>query len=50
MNGLIGFALAPTPTLATLGVTAYVIGSALGSVLMAAAKPKFCPASVKAMR
>jgi MFS family permease len=34
MNGLIGFALAPTPVLATLGVTAYVVGSALATMPM----------------
>src|SRR4029450_8374125 len=32
MNGLVGYALAETKTLATLGVTTYVIGSAVATM------------------
>ena len=32
MNGLVGYALADTKTLATLGVTSYVLGSALATM------------------
>ena len=32
MNGLVGYALADTKTLATLGVTLYVLGSALATM------------------
>ena len=35
VNGLVGYALAPTATLATIPVTAYVIGSALASAPIA---------------
>ena len=32
MNGLVGYALADTKTLATLGVTVYVLGSAVATM------------------
>ena len=32
MNGLVGYALAPDRTLATLGATTYVLGSALAAM------------------
>src|SRR5512132_738911 len=32
MNGLVGYALAETKTLATLGVTTYVLGSAIATM------------------
>ena len=34
MNGLVGFSLSPTKSLATLGVTTYVLGSALAAMPM----------------
>ncbi|WNG22727.1 MFS transporter [Cystobacter fuscus] len=41
INGMVGLALAPTPWLATLPVTTYVAGSALGAPLVARHQRRF---------